>query len=1327
MSIPNWTFNSNTSLGTFQERRTVNIPILVFDTTDRSTVETSQFENKVDSTLLPNYADQFFFWIKSNGLAQTPWAGNPPGYNRYTPIAQSFVVKLPRDGRNIRGEATIRANTNTPATGYIGIAIDGVLFKSPNSDRVATIGNAKYTENSVIFPVQNFFADGSGIINSDRTFFYQSDPKLLYTKTPGDHSPILGYAFDGNPIYGPYAYEDPTDDDSQIRIMRSSYRLRDEQRVNETIPDGTYVEDFIYEEGLGDLDEYNGRFCITPEYPGGIYAYFVTIDPDDAETPRYPYIVGPKYFNEPLIPNAKFDFPGDIEIAVISGELPPGLRIEGLSIVGTPFEVARETSFRFVLRAMNVDGLSDRTYSITIDGADNPVWVTPAGDLEIQSGERVEFYVKTLADTASAGDRIIYLTSVADLRVGSKVSYEVNTRTIVPGTVITRIDNTNKAIILNYSILADIPANNDIKLSFTFIQRQFYVLDNSLVDYQLSAVDNDIPTGQKLTYYIPPKGGSLPPGLTLSSSGRIYGFPEALLAFDQGPQTNGSYDMNFYDKFAYDYGVRPYNGYDSFLFDGTIFDYSDPTRTPRKLNRYYQFVVRASDGINFVDRRFRIYVVGDDHLRSDNTIQQVGTGIFTADATPIRKPIWLSGQYREDTDSYYLGRRRANNYITTFLDVYDPTLLSGLIGYKINPINNDGSLSQLPPGMDLDQLTGEIYGDVPYQPAVTRTYKFTIDAVRYDPQSTAFGVRKTASLTTQHAVKVRSTRDIQVGALVSSPIGFNYVSAGTVILAINESTKNVFLSKPLLASFGNQNNLEFTYDSITVTKTATRTTPGSSELYTLKVDSALDIRIGSFVSTPASIQYFEPGTYVSSIDIINHLVTLNRPLVNPIPTPTDNNENERTIIFSFVVSSSRTFTIDILGEVESTIRFLTSGDLGSIPANFVSTLAVEAVTSVPKAVLNYKLIGGKLPPGLTLVNDGTIQGKVNQFATGTAPGLTSFDNNTTYFDNFTTSIDREYTFIVLAQDQFQFSAVTKIFTISVTTPDDLLYSNIYAKPFLKLEKRLQLADFFTNPDIFERSLLYRPSDTQFGVQNELRMLVYAGIETKDAAQYVSAFGRSSKKRFRFGTVKKAVAKIPGTNEILYEAIYVEILDNMENNKGSIPQTISTRYLNYPVTVNQGRRDSWDSDITDNNLDRSGEDVLPRIKLQDTVMRADYGGQLISDVNKSSVFGNSTTNIRNNIAAIGNTERNFLPLWMRTPQTFSGIDQGFTKAIVLCYCRPQKANDTFNPADRILNNIKNLGIDLKNIDFTVDRVIIDSVQGVTGDKYIAFGAREVING
>jgi hypothetical protein len=1230
MARPEWTLNSNTSLATLQERETVSIQLSVFDPEDRSTIETQQFENYIDSTIIENYADELFFYIKSTGLPQHTIKQNPTGYPNNIPKAQNYVFKIPRQ------RSIINTIEKINALEFIGVARDGVPFKSSNSGKIAKLGQKFYTENRVIFPVQNYFEDGSGLIDIDKKFYYHSDPVEIYTKTPGIHSPILGYAFDGSPIYGPYGYSDPTDKNSTVRIIKSSYRLCDEQRDNGTLPDGTYIEDFVYDSTVGDLDEYNGRFCITPEYPGGIYAYFITVDPDDGTTPRYPYVIGPKYFNNPILPNKNFIFPKIIDISVISGQLPPGLRISGDTIIGTPFEVSRVTEFKFVLRASNIDGFSDRTYSITVEGPDEPIWLTPPGILPVgTSGQREIIQTRTTEITKTSGSSILQLNSVFNLRVGSKVSSSSFPQSINQDTTITSINTTTKEIILSKPLESILPFNTDLTISYFTTQTNLFILDNSEINYKLSAIDSDLAAGQSLRFYIPPKGGQLPPGITLSEDGVLSGFTDPLISADQQDLNGGNYDMNLYDKFAYDYGVRPYNGYDSFLYDTTTYDFSDRVRTPRKLNRFYQFVVRVSDGVYFSDRTFKIYVVGDDFLRADNTIMQVGTGTYTADVTPIRKPIWITGQYREETDSFYLGRRRANNYITTFLDVYDPATLQGTISYILEPFNNDGTTSTLPPGMQLDQLSGEIYGDVPYQPAVTKTYKFTVTAVRYDPQSVTYAVQR------------------------------------NIIQNANQG----------------QN--------------------------TFRIDTVENIRVGSIINSTDSRNLFAVGTSVINIDVNTKTITTSNPLL-------ENIRIDDRLLFSFLVSSSRTFTLDIIGEVDSTIRFITPGNLGSIPANFISNLSVEAVTTVTNSTLNYTLIGGKLPPGLTLVSDGTIQGKVNQYATLTLPGLTTFDNITTTFDNETTTIDREYTFIVLAQDKFKYSAVTKIFTIKVTTPNDLLYSNITTKPLLPSEKRLELLEFFSNQNIFERDLLYRPSDPEFGIQRELKMLVYAGIETVSAGEYASAFGRSYKKRFRFGNLKKGIAKIPGTNTVVYEVVYLEMLDNQENSKGSIPKIIETKFLNKPITVNQSRRDMWDSDITDNNIAQSNLDSLPRIWQQDKVMTADYDGQRASDINKSNIFGNSITNIRNKVAELGDNERLFLPLWMRTPQTFSGIEQGFTKAVVLCYCKP-------GTADRIITNIKNLGIDFKKINYTIDRVIIDSVEGEVGDKYIMFAAREVING
>tara|TARA_A200000113_G_scaffold226021_1_gene249552 strand:- start:21434 stop:43285 length:21852 start_codon:yes stop_codon:yes gene_type:complete len=128
------------------------------------------------------------------------------------------------------------------------------------------------------------------------------------------HSPIIGWAFDGNPIYGPYGYIDPTDQNSGIRRLRTSYKLKTnvvfDQATNPNparidgpllseYPAGSFVADYFYDFQSGDLDNYNGRFCKTPEYPGGTYAYFITIDASDTGIPEFPYILGPQFNSLP--------------------------------------------------------------------------------------------------------------------------------------------------------------------------------------------------------------------------------------------------------------------------------------------------------------------------------------------------------------------------------------------------------------------------------------------------------------------------------------------------------------------------------------------------------------------------------------------------------------------------------------------------------------------------------------------------------------------------------------------------------------------------------------------------------------------------------------------------------------------------------------------------------------------------------------------------------------------------------------------------------------------------------------------------------------------
>ena len=128
------------------------------------------------------------------------------------------------------------------------------------------------------------------------------DPSPWIEQTPTGHSPIIGWAYDGHPIYGPYGFEDPQNQNPYNSYVQpaSSYRIKASRASilsGLSDPMGTYIEDYEYVQGLGGLDEYNGRYCVTPEYPDGVYAYFTTIDGVSGE-PKFPYFVGDNFYSE---------------------------------------------------------------------------------------------------------------------------------------------------------------------------------------------------------------------------------------------------------------------------------------------------------------------------------------------------------------------------------------------------------------------------------------------------------------------------------------------------------------------------------------------------------------------------------------------------------------------------------------------------------------------------------------------------------------------------------------------------------------------------------------------------------------------------------------------------------------------------------------------------------------------------------------------------------------------------------------------------------------------------------------------------------------------
>ena len=147
--------------------------------------------------------------------------------------------------------------------------------------------------------------DGTTLYNSPDLVLDNGSEKL----TSKNHSPIVGWAYDGNPIYGPFGYLNR--DGGVVTQLKSGYKLSllPGRPPTTIFPEGFFVEDYTFVESLNDdtLDKNNGRFCVTPEFPKGTYAYFTTVseNPDSQgifknyKSPVFPYLIGNSLYSKP--------------------------------------------------------------------------------------------------------------------------------------------------------------------------------------------------------------------------------------------------------------------------------------------------------------------------------------------------------------------------------------------------------------------------------------------------------------------------------------------------------------------------------------------------------------------------------------------------------------------------------------------------------------------------------------------------------------------------------------------------------------------------------------------------------------------------------------------------------------------------------------------------------------------------------------------------------------------------------------------------------------------------------------------------------------------
>jgi hypothetical protein len=296
------------------------------------------------------------YWLTPNGTTYTSWPTNRAAIHRIPRNPTIPTTKQKNNGSGgvlvngvfvwQNGDAQSYANaSSTASTASISMNGDGIW------NRLAGVAE------TFNFDSANGHQPSNGAYHNHinpKALRYQLGDNVTYDAssktyseagTPTRHSPIIGWANDGLPIYGPYGYSSPMDASSGIRRMTTGFQKRDGTNgtdnlattgrvklpvwaasvqgrsqtltssqygpsttatyalgpVSKTCVIGTFAEDYEYLGDLGktqgadfDLNRQNVRFCVTPEFPNGTYAYFVCIDASGNTV--FPDVINQEYF-----------------------------------------------------------------------------------------------------------------------------------------------------------------------------------------------------------------------------------------------------------------------------------------------------------------------------------------------------------------------------------------------------------------------------------------------------------------------------------------------------------------------------------------------------------------------------------------------------------------------------------------------------------------------------------------------------------------------------------------------------------------------------------------------------------------------------------------------------------------------------------------------------------------------------------------------------------------------------------------------------------------------------------------------------------------------
>ena len=237
----------------------------------QSAIVQTPYQNQVSIVVQGDYRVITSNGIPSHLVGAFPNRGNP---NTIKPQKYQFRVPL-----------TPKPATRQARGALFGVAINGVVFDPGTAELWNNDFRWHYEALSGLYASRGSLGMDANLahVQPNGAYHYHGMPRGLLTELNyTTHMTLVGWAADGYPIYGPYGYVDANDPKSGLKVLKSSYRLRSGERDSSNGPGGVYdssfASDFEYVAGLGDLDRYNGRYGVTPEFPNGTFYYVLTED-----------------------------------------------------------------------------------------------------------------------------------------------------------------------------------------------------------------------------------------------------------------------------------------------------------------------------------------------------------------------------------------------------------------------------------------------------------------------------------------------------------------------------------------------------------------------------------------------------------------------------------------------------------------------------------------------------------------------------------------------------------------------------------------------------------------------------------------------------------------------------------------------------------------------------------------------------------------------------------------------------------------------------------------------------------------------------------------